>query len=195
MLRRLFAVLLSLVIALVVIGFMLPASVVVERQHSMAHSSEVLFEVLADMRHFSQWTPWLGAEGEGTFRIEGPPAGVGATLVWREGTEAGTSRMRIVAVEPSRRIDFDLEFGDNDAEGWFLIEPEGLDQRVTWGLAMQFGALDLVGRYVGLMLPGLIGTEYDRGLQQLEEYLERTPGRVPDLSDDLDAELLDRDRQ
>ena len=195
MLRRLFAVLLALVIALVIIGFMLPASVVVERQHSMSNSPEVLFEVLSDLRHFAQWSPWLSGEDERAFRIEGPPAGVGATLIWREGTEAGTSRMRITAVEPDRRIEFDLEFGTNDAEGWFQIEPDSLDQQVTWGLAMQVGAFDLVGRYVGLMLPGLIGGEYTRGLQQLEAYLERSPGAVPDLPDDLDADLLERGRQ
>lgn len=184
MLRRLFAVLLALVIALVVVGFMLPASVVVERERTMAHSPELLFEALSDIRHFAQWTPWLAAEDEGAYRIEGPPAGVGATLIWREASEAGTSRMRIATLDPYRRIDFDLEFGDNHAEGWFLIEPDGPQQRVTWGLAMQFGTLDLVGRYVGLMLPGLIGGEYARGLERLDDYLGQSPGRLPELRDD-----------
>jgi uncharacterized protein YndB with AHSA1/START domain len=199
MLRRLFAVLLSLVIVLVLIGFMLPASVVIERDRSFDRPPELLFEVLSDLRHFTRWSPWLDGEDEGRFRLEGPASGVDATVVWREGSEAATSRMRITALEPPRRIDFDLEFGDNDAEGWFLIEPDGQSdsgaQRVRWGLAMQFGALDLVGRYVGLMLPGLIGGEYERGLEQLADYLERTPGRVPQLPADLEGEWLDRGQQ
>ena len=196
MLRRLFAVLLSLVIVLVLIGFMLPASVVIERDRSFDRSPELLFEVLSDLRHFTCWSPWLDGEDEGRFRLEGPASGVGTTMVWREGSEAATSRMRITALEAPRRIDFDLEFGDNDAEGWFLIEPDGQSdsgaQRVRWGLAMQFGALDLVGRYVGLMLPGLIGGEYERGLDHLAEYLGQAPGRVPELPADLDGEWLDR---
>ena len=192
MFRRLFAVLLALVVLLIIIGFMLPTTVTVERDRAINHSPQVLYEVVSDLRHFVQWSPWLDGNVRGDFRLEGPASGAGATLVWREGADAGASRMWITAVEPPRRVDFELEFGDNDAQGWFLIEPDGIGYRVHWGLAMQFGALDLVGRYVGLMLPGLVGREYDRGLEQLEEYLEQTPGQVPELPDELDAELFDR---
>ena len=68
MLRRLFAVLLSLVIVLVLIGFMLPASVVIERDRSFDRPPELLFEVLSDLRHFTRWSPWLDGEDEGRFR-------------------------------------------------------------------------------------------------------------------------------
>lgn len=190
MLRRLFAILLSLVIALVVIGFLLPATATVERDRVIDQPPEVLFEVLSDLRHFTRWTPWLDGDDPEAFRLEGPPAGVGATLVWREATEAGASRMWITAVDPMRRIDFDLEFGDNEAEGWFVIESDGLDQRVRWGMTMRFGALDLVGRYVGLMLPGLVGREYEAGLDRLDRYLEDSPGRVPELPGHLDEDMF-----
>jgi uncharacterized protein YndB with AHSA1/START domain len=192
MARRLFAVLLSLVVVLVVVGFLLPASAIVERDRNFEQPPEVLFEVLSDLRHFTRWTPWLDGDDPDAFRLEGPPSGVGATLVWRQATEAGASRMWITAIEPGRRIDFDLEFGENEAQGWFIIEPDGLDQQVRWGLTMRFGALDLVGRYVGLMLPGLVGREYDRGLEQLDEYLQQSPGQVPELPAGLSEEALAR---
>ncbi len=192
MVRRLFAVLLALVVVLVIIGFMLPASVTVERDRAFDHPPELLYEVLSDLRHFVQWSPWLEGASPDSYRLEGPASGVGATLAWREGADAGASRMWITAVESPRRVEYDLEFGDNDAEGWFLIESDGIGYRVHWGLSMQFGTLDLVGRYVGLMLPGLVGREYDNGLERLDAYLEQAGGQVPELPPDLDAELLDR---
>ena len=192
MLRRIFVVLLSMVIALLVIGFMLPSSVVVERERSIDQPAEVLFEVMSDLRHFVMWTPWLDSQDPDAFRLEGPPDGVGATLVWREGSEAGTSRMRIVAVDPSERVDLELEFGESEAEGWFRIEPDGLGHRVIWGVSMRFGPLDLVGRYFGLIMPALIGSEYERGLERLDTYLGDTPGQVPEPPDHFDDQLLDR---
>lgn len=183
MLRRLFAILLAMVAALIIIGFLLPSSVTVERSHSMDHSPEVLFDVLSDMRHFVQWTPWLDQEPDAGYRLEGPPSGVGATLVWREAFEGGASRMWITAVDRPRQIEFQLELGDNDADGYFTIESDGAAQKVSWGMHMRFGTLDLVGRYVGLMLPGLVGRDFSRGLEQLETYLDESPGRVPGLPD------------
>jgi hypothetical protein len=192
MLRKVFAVLLVLVILLVIVGYMLPSTVSVQRDRHFERSPEVLFEVVSDLRHFVQWSPWLDGAAPDTYRLEGPASGVGATLVWREGADAGASRMWITAVEAPRRVDYALEFGDNDAEGWFLIEPDGIGYRVLWGLSMQFGTFDLVGRYVGLMLPGLVGREYDNGLERLEDYLEQAGGQVPELPRSLDGELFER---
>jgi len=192
MLRRLFAVLLAMVVVLVIIGFMLPASVTVERDRAFDYPPELLYEVLSDLRHFTQWSPWLDGDSPDSFRLEGPPSGAGATLIWREGADAGASRMWITALERPRRVEYDLEFGENDAEGWFLIEADGIGYRVHWGLSMQFGTLDLVGRYVGLMLPGLVGREYDNGLERLEAYLDQADGQMPELPAHLDAELFDR---
>ena len=192
MIRRLFAVLLALVILLVVGGFLLPSSVTVERDRTFDHPPELLFEVLSDLRHFVQWSPWVTGDVAGSYRLEGQAMGVGATLIWREGADAGASRLWITAAEPSRLVEYDLEFGENDAEGWFRIESDGFGSTVHWGLSMKFGTLDLVGRYVGGMLPGLVGREYDQGLEALDAYLDEADGQVPELPADLDAELFER---
>src|SRR5699024_2097272 len=82
MIRKLFGVLLALVVALIVIGFLLPTTVEVERSRVVDHRQDIVFEVLGDMRHFSQWTPWLSRRSDIDWHLEGPPQGVGATLVW-----------------------------------------------------------------------------------------------------------------
>lgn len=187
MIRKLFGVLLATVVAVIVIGFMLPASATIERSRVMDHSRDVVFEVLGDFRHFTQWAPWLERQPEMSWRLEGPAQGVGAALAWKETPESEESRLWIVAVDEPRRIDMKLELSDNEADSWFEVA-EGQDGvKVTWGMRIEFGALDLVGRYVGLMLPGLVGSDYREGLEQFDEYLSRSPGRVPELPEDPGA--------
>lgn len=187
MIRKLFGVLLALVVVLVVVGFLLPTTVTVERERVVDHSQELVFEVLSDLRHFTQWAPWLAEDRNIDWRLEGPARGAGATLVWNETPEAQASRLWIVGVDPSRRIDMKLELTGNEADSWFKVVSDPGGQTVSWGMQVEFGALDLVGRYVGLMLPGLIGRDYRDGLEQLDEYLSRSPGRVPELPEDFDA--------
>jgi uncharacterized protein YndB with AHSA1/START domain len=184
MIRKLFGILLALVVALIVIGFLLPTTVVVERSRVVEHPQDVVFEVLGDLRHFAQWAPWLSRQPEMSWRLEGDPREVGATLVWSETADSASNRMWVVAKEPPRRIEMKLDLGESEADSWFEVAPEGNAVEVTWGMRIEFGALDLVGRYVGLMLPGLVGRDYREGLERFDEYLARSPGRVPTVPED-----------
>lgn len=180
MLRRVFAVLLSIVVLIVVVGLFLPRQVVVERSAIIEQPAELIFEVMQDFRHFPQWSPWFQRAPDAGYRLEGPPSGVGATLVWSDEAGSGGGRLWIVAVDPPRRIHLQMELGETEAAGYYLIEAASGGQRVTWGMRLEVGTFDLVGRYIGLMLPRLIGRDYSEGLARLADYLEQTPGRVPD---------------
>lgn len=185
MIRKLFGVLLALIVALVVIGFLLPTTVVIERSRLIDRPPEQLFAVLSDLRHFARWAPWLAREPQPSWRLEGPEQGVGATLVWRETADSPESRLRIVGVQADERVDLAIEMADTSFESWFRIDPDASaeGQRVSWGMRADFGALDLVGRYVGVFLPSLVGRNYDEGLERLEDYLVESPGRLPALPD------------
>ena len=194
MLRRLFATLLAIVVLILIVGFMLPRQVTVERSVIIDQPAEVIFEVLSDFRHFSQWSPWHEADPDAGYRIEGPPSGVGATLIWSDEHGSGAGRLWIVGMTPNQRIDMAMELGDSEVDSYFLIEPEGLAHQVTWGMQVEFGTFDLTGRYIGLMLPSLVGRSYRDGLERLAEYLDRTPGEVPPTPEGVDIEPLpDRD--
>lgn len=184
MLRRLFAILLAIVIVVVVVGFFLPRQVTIERSLVIDQPAEVIFEVMQDLRHFEFWSPWHAANPDAGYRLEGPTAGPGATLVWSDDGGSGAGRLWIVATDPPRRIDLNMELAESELDSWFQIEPEGLGQRVSWGMRMEVGTFDLTGRYVGLMLPGLVGRSYSDGLERLAAYLDQAPGRVPPLADE-----------
>ncbi len=182
MVKKLFGTLLALVVALVMIGFLLPTKVHVERNLDTAHSPDVVNPVLADLRHFSQWAPWLLKRPETVWHIEGREPGVGQTLVWRESEHGDESRLRIVAVRPGR-VDLVVERGSVEFDGWWEVEDIFGGSQLRWGMQTSLGPLDLVGRYLGLVLPRLAGRQYEEGLEQLDAYLERSQGRLPPVPD------------
>lgn len=180
LLRRVFAVLLALAILIVLIGFLLPRVSVVQRSLVIDQPAEVVFEVLQDFRHFPRWSPWFERVPEAGFRLEGPASGVGSTLVWSDEGGSGGGRLWITSVNPPRRIDLRMELGETETEGFFLIEPAAAEgQEVTWGLRIEVGRFDLVGRYMSLLLPGLVGPEYAQGLERLAAYLASHDGVPP----------------
>lgn len=181
MIRIVFITLLSLVVAVLVVGLFLPREIVIERDRVIDQPREVLFEVMQDLRHFPHWSPWFDHSPEVDLRIEGPASGIGSTLVWSDGRGGG--RLWIVSLARPERIDLDLELGDNEAELYFLVtaaaEP---GYRVHWGMRLEVGPLDLVGRYAGLLLPRLVGRDQEQGLERLDDYLRQSPDRVPDVA-------------
>ncbi|HMA98556.1 MAG TPA: SRPBCC family protein [Wenzhouxiangella sp.] len=170
LLRRTFGVLLATAVLVVFLGFFLPRTTVVERSLVIDQPLNELFEVLQDLRHFPHWAPWLEQVPEDNYRFEGPESGVGATLVWSD--QAGGGRLWITDVVPGLAIDLQMELGETQSATYFRVEPLSTDgQRVTWGLQVEARAYDLVGRYMSLILPGLVGPEFDRGLARLADYL------------------------
>lgn len=181
MTRIVFTVLLGVVVAVLVIGLFLPRQVVIERDRVIDQPREIIFEVLQDLRHFRHWSPWFAHSPELDWRIEGPSSGVGSTLVWSDMSGSRGGRLWIVSRSRPERIDLDLELGENEAELYFLIVPAAQPgYRVSWGMRLEVGPFDLVGRYAGLLLPRLVGRDYQEGLERLARYLEQSPGRVPE---------------
>lgn len=190
MIRTAFLLLLSLVIGLVIFGLFLPREIVIERNRVIDHPREILFEVVQDLRHFPHWSPWFDHSPNTEFRFERPGTGVGSSMVWTEPRSGRSGRLWIVGLSRLDAIDLLLELGEVESELAFRIERAAEPgYRVSWSMRMEVGALDLVGRYTGLLLERLVGRDYAVGLDRLARYLDQTPGRVPPLPDvDSDAD-------
>lgn len=177
--RRLLSVLLAIVVTIIVVGFFLPREVLVQRSVVIDTSPEVAFEVLNDLAYFNAWSPWFSRSSGAEYRLEGPPGGEGAALAWSDRDGSETGRLWITESRPLERIALRMELGETESEQFFLIQPESGGVEVSWGMRMRFGALDLTGRYIGLMLPSLVGGDLKRGLDSLKAYLEDHGGAVP----------------
>ncbi len=174
MIRRLFLFLLGVALFLIIGGFLLPKGVSSEREIVINRSPDAVFSVLQDFRHFPEWSPWLVNRPDVEYRVSDPSAGPGARLVWSGAdTDAADGQLNIVAADHSQRVEMELELQDRyRMDSWFELSPDPGGTRVVWAMTMEFGTFDLVGRYLGLMLPGLVGRDYQLGLESLKGYLE-----------------------
>jgi len=187
MARRLLSVLLAIVVAVIVVGFLLPRDVLVQRSVVIDTSPEIAFEVLNDLAYFNEWSPWHARHTEAEYRLEGPTSGEGAALAWSDRQGRETGRIWITESLPADRIELNMELGESGSGQFFRTQPADGGVEVTWGMRMRFDALDLTGRYIGLMLPSLVGGDLRRGLDRLKDYLESHPGAMPPRPEESDT--------
>ncbi len=172
--RLAFRTLLVLLILLLGIGLLLPDSTRVERSILINAPAERIFAHVNGMRAFHAWSPWSDIDPETRYEFTGPEQGVGSRMSWQSTHEqVGRGSQQIVNSVPNQRVDTQLEFGEQgDGSATFMLQPEGQATRLRWQFETQFG-WDLFGRYFGLLLDGMIGASYEKGLQRLKDRVEQ----------------------
>ncbi len=159
---------------LIVIGLLLPSTPHVERQILIQAPPATVFALVNDFHQINKWSPWLDTDPNALYTISGPARGVGATLTW-DGQIVGQGSQVITISEPSFRIVSKLDLdspGQTTGTFEFLQTEKGT--HVIWSFDSEFG-LNLVGRYFGLMLDGIVGPDYEKGLQNLKTMAELLP--------------------
>src|SRR5579859_7229985 len=184
-LKNLLLLIVLLVVLVIVGAFALPASSHVERAVTINRPVSQVFALLDSYRRFNEWSPWAAKDPHAQYTISGPVSGVGAKQAWvGDPKTVGSGSQEIVAAEPDRSVGTALRFGDTmQARARFVLAPEnGSATKVTWtfdadaplALDAQIGR-NLIGRYMGLMMDRLIGSDYEQGLTQLKALLEDMP--------------------
>jgi effector-binding domain-containing protein len=153
----------------------LPRSVHVERATSIGAPPATEFALVNGYRLFNKWSPWFALDPEARYTYEGPDFGVGAKMAWASEKDVGTGSQKIVESRPHEMVRTELDFGaEGVAHAQFTLAPEGDGTRVTWGLDADMGA-GPVGRWFGLMMDGMVGKDYEKGLASLKTLAESLP--------------------
>lgn len=163
----------ALVLVFVVVGFLLPRQVHVERDVVIDAAPGEVFPYVNSLKAGADWSPWLGRDPLVVLEYAGPDEGVGARLNWAsDQRDVGVGSQEIILSELDQRVQTALDFGDMGlATAEFLLSPEGEGTRVVWSLDADMGA-GPVGRWMGLMMDGWVGGDYERGLANLKELVE-----------------------
>lgn len=193
--KRVGIVVLLLIAAFVVTGYLLPKQVHIERSITVERPATMMFEILNSYRHFNEWSPWAKRDPNALFTISGPESGVGARMSWVGDPQlVGSGWQQIVASIPYERINIQLDF---DAQGLadtgFKLTAEGDTTGITWffdsDLTEGVNLLDsFLARYFGLLFDRWVGGDYEAGLANLKQYAESLP--VSDFSQ-LEIERVD----
>ncbi|MEM9478571.1 MAG: SRPBCC family protein [Verrucomicrobiota bacterium] len=132
-------------------------------------------QVFASVRDFKQWptwSPWLISEPD----CQVDYADDGKSYSWN-GKIIGSGRMQITSEDAPSSINYDLSFFKpfkSEAKVRFAFKANGEKTDVTWAMD---SSLPFFMFFLKKMFVALIGSDYQRGLAMLKDYLEK--GSVP----------------
>ena len=172
-LKRVIIGLVTLIVLVMVIGFLLPRQVHVERSIVINAPQAQLFEALNSFKRFNEFSPWAALDPNTQYSYEGPETGVGARMSWvSSDPELGSGTNEIVESKAPDLIRTKLDFGGQLAEATFTFAPADGATRVTWGFDGDLGNNPIM-RFVGLMFDKWIGSDYEKGLARMKQVMEQ----------------------
>ena len=174
-LMKIVLVLVILLAVLAGVGMLLPRQVHVERQITIDAPPATVYALVDGYKQFDKWSPWADRDPNMKSSIEGPEFGVGAKQSWSGDSSVGTGSQEITEVKPNERVTYRLEFiGQDPAVGYMNLAPANTGTQVTWALDCDMGK-GPVGRYFGLMMDKMLGSDFDSGLANLKKLAESMP--------------------
>ena len=177
--KYLFFALLFLIIGFYLYGlFVLKDEVTVSRDIVIDRPAKVVYKTVNSMHNFNQWSPWPKMDPDAEFTFQGPEYGVGSQMTWSGNQSIGNGVQTIVETVENQKVKTKTVFKSKDnavSHTTYRLTPvdEGAT-KVEWIYETDFDG-DIIGRYVGSMLDGMLGPQYEQGLQKLKEVVESQP--------------------
>jgi hypothetical protein len=175
-LRRLFLWTGGVLLLLVIVAYVLPRQVHVDRSITINAPKAAVFAQLNSYTDFNTWSPWFELDPKAKYTYEGPAAGPGAKMSWvGDPSTLGSGSQTITASQTDDRVEAAVDFGQGvPAKQVFSLAAGVSGTMVTWGIDVDLG-MNPVSRYFGLMFDGMIGKDFDKGLANLKKHVEALP--------------------
>ncbi len=161
-------------VSLLVISFVLPASVSVSRSIVINAGPEKVFPQINNLKNFQKWSPWDKRDPGIKLVFSGPEQGVGQKISWvsvKDDVSMGTQI--ITASKANSKVDTELDFGDmGKATTMFTLTSEKGGTQVTWKFYTEFGQNPL-GRWAGIFFDSMLGKNFEKGLEKLKAIAEK----------------------
>ena len=133
-----------------------------------------LFALVNDLQRSNLWSSVTDLDPNARVVFSGPPRGIGSTITW-DGSIAGSGTQSITESRPYDYVATRINTGEpGESRTWFELSDGAGFTRVAWGFEHDYG-INVVGRYLGLMITGVIRKDYEKGLQGLRELAESLP--------------------
>lgn len=163
----------------IVVGFLIPQlflskSFAMDRGTAIAAPQADVHAVVSDLTTWKDWTAWnKTADPTVVYTYTGDPATVGHGMEW-SGDKLGKGKLVLTAISPDR-IEYEMEFdGQDKSDGSIVLLASGdggQSTSVTWGFSGEMEGMPYK-RYFGLLMDGMVGPDFEKGLSSLKERLE-----------------------
>jgi DNA gyrase inhibitor GyrI len=191
--RTVLFLLLTATLVLIGAGYLLPSQVELKREITIAAPPEDVFGRLNNLREFNAWSPWAARDPNIKIVYSGPPSGPEAKMNWTSSLHGMGSQEIKESIE-GQSVLYRIEWGGTDTVFSQIVlerQPDNTTKAI-WSYKSELGN-NPFKRYMGLMYPSWIGTDYEYGLTRLKAASEGTltdTAAGPVSPDELDTSKL-----
>lgn len=173
--RRILTIILIIMSLIVLAGFLLPAKVHMERSIFIAAPRDLVFNEINTIRNWEKWSPWKRNGSILQIKYAGPESGTGATQSWMSAnSEMGNGSIRIEKSNPFDSIQVIMDFSQHGKSlGNFIFLKKNGGTLTKWVLESELGN-NPVTRWFGLFIDKLVGPDFESGLSNLKQLIEKT---------------------
>lgn len=173
--------LVGIIILAVLIAYLLPRHIHVERSAVITASPEVVFEQVNVLKNWEKWSPWHRIDPKMEIIYSGPEAGAGAAYAWSStDPSAGQGKLTITESIPYSLIITEIDFMERGtAASQYTFKPAEDGTLLTWSMDTDMGN-NPVARYFGLFMNKLLGKDFEKGLQNIQEVVNSIPDEPVD---------------
>ena len=171
-LKKTLVTIIVLIFVLTGIGFLLPSDYHVERKIMINAAAEDIYPNVVNLKAWPQWAVWFMRDPAMQVSFSGPDRAIGMQTAWLSETQ-GDGEMEITGLQHNRVMTYRLYFPDYEmgSTGEFTLESVEGGTLVTWSDSGDMG-MNPVNRYMGLMMDGMIGPDFELGLEILKTVVE-----------------------
>ena len=160
-----------LIIGLIVVGGLIwlamqPADYEVMRSRVIKASPDKVYGLVADLKQWGSWNPWLMHEPDATLEYGESTDSPQGWYSWN-GQHIGAGKMTHVSLVENEAIEQALEFYKpmkSKSDVYWRFSPVGDATEVTWGMR---GKMPFFFRWMSKMMDGWVGKDYEIGLARL----------------------------
>jgi len=151
-----------------------PDEFVVERSAHIDAPPDKVFPLIADVKAFNTWNPWLRKEPSAQLTYSGTStSGPGASYGW-VGKESGEGRMTLTEQSPPNRVVYQLDFikpFEARNRAMFTLTPDGTGTKVSWKMD---GPAPYMTKLMGVLfdMDKMVGDDFAAGLANLKAAAE-----------------------
>ena len=174
MIKKILGVVFLAVVLFLAYVAMQPGRYRVERSVVVAAPAETVYEAVADLRRWGEWSPWEKLDPGMKKEFAGTPAAPGSTYHWAGNDKVGEGRMTLVEASAPSRVAYKLEFlkpWESTSTTEFTFAPDGGGTRVSWSMLGEIGFVEkLFGVFMDMN--AMIGKDFEQGLGSLKQVAE-----------------------
>ncbi|MEJ8843172.1 SRPBCC family protein [Lacibacter sp. H375] len=169
-------VLLGLFAVITIIGLFIPSSVKISRGIIVTADSSKVFKELSDVKNWNKWLPWITADSGAIVQLSAVTDQPGSYFRWKGVKVNSAGTMTIQSIKQNEILVLHELKDMNKAEGGFRIRSTGANNKVTevlWYMEYKLKWYPWE-RFFGIFTDQIIGSAFDKGLEQFKNYIELT---------------------